>query len=626
MLRLLTEQEIDILENNGCSAEDWSRIKVGNGFLPENIQRTKFYGDIRLLGNNGTMLLDGVVATNCGVYDSVLHNCEIGKDSYIERVSMLSNYNVSANCVIRNVQRVAVVGETSFGNGVEVSVMDETGGRKIPIFNRLSSVIAYMAAFYRYKSDILKIIQHLVADYVTSINTTQGFIGEGSHIEGCGNIINVRIGECAEVSQVTLLENGSVNSASYSPIVLRNGVIAKNFIISCGSIVENNAHIERCFIGESCKIANGFTAHDSLIFANSQLENGEACAIFAAPYTVSMHKSTLLIGGLFSFFNAGSGSNQSNHLYKLGPMHQGITERGVKLASGSYILWPAKIGAFSMVMGHHYNHPDTSEFPFSYLIEKGGQEYLLPGAALRSVGTHRDVRKWPKRDERKSTEPLDSISFEWLSPYTVDNCISACDTLLQIKEQFKPLHGYYTIDDIRIMADALEQGIALYGAAIDIFIGERVEKYGITAPGRVEPWVDMAGLLAPQSEVEHFMALMRNDENLTISKLSKMVRSLHAGYDEWCNEWCSALIHTEYGPDVIPEELIHRGAEAKIWLLKRVLNDAAKEFSPASTVGFGLDAESLDEVECDIENVRGSLEENPLVCSLLEEILTLEKK
>lgn len=626
MLRLLTEQEIDILENNGCSAEDWSRIKVGNGFLPENIQRTKFYGDIRLLGNNGTMLLDGVVATNCGVYDSVLHNCEIGKDSYIERVSMLSNYNVSANCVIRNVQRVAVVGETSFGNGVEVSVMDETGGRKIPIFNRLSSVIAYMAAFYRYKSDILKIIQHLVADYVTSINTTQGFIGEGSHIEGCGNIINVRIGECAEVSQVTLLENGSVNSASYSPIVLRNGVIAKNFIISCGSIVENNAHIERCFIGESCKIANGFTAHDSLIFANSQLENGEACAIFAAPYTVSMHKSTLLIGGLFSFFNAGSGSNQSNHLYKLGPVHQGITGRGVKLASGSYILWPAKIGAFSMVMGHHYNHPDTSEFPFSYLIEKGGQEYLLPGAALRSVGTHRDVRKWPKRDERKSTEPLDSISFEWLSPYTVDNCISACDTLLQIKEQFKPLHGYYTIDDIRITADALEQGIALYGAAIDIFIGERVEKYGITAPGRVEPWVDMAGLLAPQSEVEHFMALMRNDENLTISKLSKMVRSLHAGYDEWCNEWCSALIHTEYGPDVIPEELIHRGAEAKIWLLKRVLNDAAKEFSPASTVGFGLDAESLDEVECDIENVRGSLEENPLVCSLLEEILTLEKK
>lgn len=626
MLRLLTDQEIDILENNGCIAEDWSRIKVGNGFLPENVQRTKFYGDIRLFGNTGTVLLDGVVATNCGVYDSVLHNCEVGKDSYIEHVSMLSNYNISANCVIRNVQRLAVIGETSFGNGVEVSVMDETGGRKIPIFNRLSAVVAYLAVFYRYKTDILKIIQHLVADYVASITTTQGFIGEGSQIEGCGNIINTRIGECAEVSQVISLENGSINSASYSPVVVRNGVIAKDFIIACGSVVENNSHIERCFIGESSKIANGFTAHDSLFFANCQLENGEACAIFAAPYTVSMHKSTLLIGGLFSFFNAGSGSNQSNHLYKLGPIHQGITERGVKFASGSYILWPAKIGAFSMVMGHHYNHPDTSDFPFSYLIEKSGQEYLVPGASLRSAGTHRDVRKWPKRDERKSTEPIDSISFEWLSPYTVGKCKDARNTLLQIKKQLKPVDGYYTVEGIKIKITALEQGIELYGAAIDIFIGERVERFGKPEPGIADSWVDLAGLLAPKDEVNHFMALMCNDEGLTIAKLSKMVCSLHAGYDEWCNEWCGAIIDSEYGSDVSADELIRRGAEAKIWLLKMVLSDAAKEFSPASTVGFGMDADTMEQVNCDIENVRGALEDNPLVCSLLEEILTLETK
>ena len=50
------------------------------------------------------------------------------------------------------------------------------------------------------------------------------------------------------------------------------------------------------------------------------------------------HKSTLLIAGLFSFMNAGSGSNQSNHMYKLGPIHQGILERGAKTSSDSYIL------------------------------------------------------------------------------------------------------------------------------------------------------------------------------------------------------------------------------------------------------------------------------------------------
>ena len=43
------------------------------------------------------------------------------------------------------------------------------------------------------------------------------------------------------------------------------------------------------------------------------------------------HKSTLLIAGMFSFMNAGSGSNQSNHMYKLGPIHQGAMERGAKI-------------------------------------------------------------------------------------------------------------------------------------------------------------------------------------------------------------------------------------------------------------------------------------------------------
>ena len=93
---------------------------------------------------------------------------------------------------------------------------------------------------------------------------------------------------------------------------------------------------------------------------------------------------------MFSFMNAGSGSNQSNHMYKLGPIHQGTLERGAKTSSDSYILWPARIGAFSLVMGRHVNHPDTSDLPFSYLIEEQNTTYLIPGVNLRSVGTIRN--------------------------------------------------------------------------------------------------------------------------------------------------------------------------------------------------------------------------------------------
>ena len=46
--RHLTEEEIRVLENNVCWAEDWSRVMVDEAFRPYNFHRVMFYGDIRL--------------------------------------------------------------------------------------------------------------------------------------------------------------------------------------------------------------------------------------------------------------------------------------------------------------------------------------------------------------------------------------------------------------------------------------------------------------------------------------------------------------------------------------------------------------------------------------------------
>ena len=70
--------------------------------------------------------------------------------------------------------------------------------------------------------------------------------------------------------------------------------------------------------------------------------------MFAGPYTVSHHRATLLIAGYFSFFNAGSGANQSNHMYKSGPVHQGVHLRGCKFGSDAYVLLPASTGVLRL--------------------------------------------------------------------------------------------------------------------------------------------------------------------------------------------------------------------------------------------------------------------------------------
>ena len=194
----------------------------------------------------------------------------------------------------------------------------------------------------------------------------------------------------------TQLENGTVLSNEGAPTMVGVDVQADDFIIAEGSQVTGGAVISRTFVGQGCKIGRQFSAEGSLFFANCEGLHGEACSVFAGPYTVTHHKSTLLIAGLFSFYNAGSGTNQSNHLYKLGPVHEGKLERGCKTGSFSYMMWPCRVGPFSVVLGKHTRTFDTADFPFSYIeATPDGRCLMTPGFNFTTVGTVRDGANGP---------------------------------------------------------------------------------------------------------------------------------------------------------------------------------------------------------------------------------------
>ena len=190
-------------------------------------------------------------------------------------------------------------------------------------------------------------------------------IGNNVRITNTGEITGTMIEDGCEIRCASGLYNCTVASGGGAATYVGNGVICRNVIISAGATVADGAQLKGCLVGEACHIGRGFSAENSVFFANSHMDNGEACAAFCGPFTVSHHKSTLLIGGMFSFYNAGSATNYSNHAYKLGPIHYGTLERGAKTASGAHILMPATIGAFSMCMGKIDSHPDTSAMRFS---------------------------------------------------------------------------------------------------------------------------------------------------------------------------------------------------------------------------------------------------------------------
>ncbi len=643
-LRNLSGPEIRTLNSNSCRCDDWSLVKVHDGFDPSRCFNVTFSGNVTLGSLKGSYTDESGVSVKCGITNAHIHNCSIGSNVLISNIGdYIANYIIEDEVIIKDCGRIHTEGRSSFGNGTEVAVLNETGGRSVKIWDRLSAHEAYIIALYRHRSKAIAQIEKMVSGYSESISSEKGIIGSHSKILNCRSIRNVRIGCYSKIEGSMSLNEGSVNSCKEDPIFIGPGVIMEHFIVCSGSIVTESTLIDKCFIGQGCVLGKHYSAENSLFFANCAGFHGEACSIFAGPYTVTHHKSTLLIAGIFSFMNAGSGSNQSNHMYKLGPIHQGIMERGSKTTSDSYLLWPARIGPFSLVMGRHYRNMDTSALPFSYLIESNDQSILVPGVNLRSVGTIRDAQKWPKRDRRKDPMKIDQINFNLLSPYTIRKMFEGRNLLRKIRSVAGEVSRSYTYNNMIIEGQSLERGINLYQMGINKFLGnsliKRLENINLRSnkelQARLKPdkshgngeWVDIAGLLAPQRVIEKLLADIESGEINSLQRIEEEFRNMHKSYYDWEWIWSCERIEEEAGKpvnkftagDVI--EMVEKWERSVIDLDKMLYEDARKEFTLSSMTGFGIDG-GPEIKKQDFEQVRGDFESNSVVAAIQDHIRT----
>ena len=640
--RKLTENEISQLTNNSCSCDNWENIEVANGFSPTHIKDTHFSGKIKLGTLGKVFHLSGNLSKHACINRAVIHNCEIGNDVVIENINnYIANYSIGDNCFIQNIDVLFTDGKSTFGNGIEVNVLNETGGREVHINDKLSAHFAYIYSLYRHRPELISQLRKIIDFYSEKHASETGVIENDCMIVNVGFIKNVRFGAFSKITGTMSLKNGSINSNEHAPVHIGRGVIAEDFIVSSGSKIDGGAIISRCFVGQACHLDHNYSASDSLFFSNCHGENGEACALFAGPYTVTHHKSTLLIAGMFSFMNAGSGSNQSNHMYKLGPIHQGIVERGAKTTSDSYILWPAKVGPFSLILGRHYQHSDTSDMPFSYLIEKDNNSYLVPGINLRSVGTIRDAKKWPSRDGRKDPNKLDFINFNLLSPFTIQKVFAGIDILENLKRTAGETSGVYTFQSCIITNSSLKRGLKLYNIIIHKFLGNslikklentrfesideiREQLKPQTEVGEGE-WVDLSGLIVPKSEVDKLIAGIENGSISKLKEINAVFREMYENYYAYEWTWALRKIEAYYQIDrntITADDIRHivrKWTESVVSLDEMIYDDARKEFSLSSKTAFGSDGNTQQQ-ELDFEQVRGAFDSNPFVTATLQHI------
>lgn len=569
--RKMTAAEIAAAEKNGTTAEDWSQVSVSDDFTPAQLQQCRLEGRVEL-------------ASGARIFRSRVMNYRLGAGTLVESVAALE-------CRRRS----------TFGNGVGVAAMNECGGRTVKIYDRMSAQIAYMAAVYRHRPQLIAAIEKMVDDYAEAHASELGETGRDCRIVGARFIREVRMGDNVEVDGASALENGTLCDGAKVGVDVK----AYDFIAAEDSLLDNGTLLERCFVGECCRLDKGFTASESLFFANSHCENGEAASIFAGPYTASHHKSSLLIAGMFSFFNAGSGTNQSNHLYKSGAVHQSVHLRGCKFASGSYIMSPAVEGAFTMVKGSHPDHHDTSIFPCSYLLEKDGRSHLMPGANLTSYGTVRDVEKWPARDRRKACR--DVIDFEEHNPYVAGAMLQAVNILHSLEEQ-TPDATQYIHNKTVITKTALLRGIKLYDKAIVAALGAML---GGTPNERCDGsgrWLDMAGQYIAKREAEAIMADIEAGRLQRFEEIDNRFRVFHIHYTEYARSWAeqvyaSLLGHAPSAREIA--EAVEAGANAHAAMRRTTDADRDRDCSPDMAISYGLDCDTEEETLADYRAVRG---------------------
>ena len=570
--RTLTAEEITSLEKLGNTAEEWSRIRVSEDFQPSQLLQCRLDGEVE-------------IASGVRMMRSRVCNYRIGEGSVIEGVTSLE-------CRHRS----------SFGNGVGVATMNECGGRTVKIFDTMSAQVAYVMAVYRHRPQTIAALERMIDAYTESRSSELGEVGRDCRIAGARFIREVRMGDRVQIDGASALENATL----CNDVTIGVDVKAYDLIAAEGALIGNGTIVERCFVGESCILDKGFTAAESLFFANSHCENGEAASIFAGPYTVSHHKSSLLIAGMFSFFNAGSGSNQSNHLFKSGAVHQSVHLRGCKFASSAYIMSPALEGAFTMIMGHHSYHHDTSAFPYSYLIEKEGRSHLMPGANLTSYGAVRDVEKWPARDRRKVRR--DVIDFDEYNPYVMGAMLDAVNILHTLQEQ-DPDVEVYTYNKTLIRAASLQRGLKLYNKAIVAALGAMLDR-GESNPrydgsGR---WIDAAGQYMTRRAMEQILDEVDDGRLSDLAAIDNRFRVFDVHYDDYAHSWAVSVYAAMLGhmPDIDElNEAIQAGRNAHAAMRRTTDADRDRDCSLDMAVSYGLDCDNEEDRRRDYYAVRG---------------------
>ncbi len=435
--RPLTDREIAILQGHGNMAQDWSRLRVAAPFLPEQIQRCRFFGDVTI----GAMAQDVVHVEGLqlpqGLYDSVIADSEVGSNATIHRVGYLSRMQLGDNVVLFCVGEMLSEPGTTFGEGfvaegnnpsdrLLIALGNENSGRSIAPFANMRPADAWLWCKYRDRPELSGRFMAMTDTAETLSSNSFGVVGAGAVIRHSRVLRNVRIGAGATVVGVDRLENITVLSDDDEPAHMADSVTLRDGIMGYGCEVHRGVTAEKFILGTRCTLEDGARFINSCLGDNSTIAGAEVQNALIFPGHEQHHSNSFLIAAVVA--------GQSNIAAGVtaGSNHNSRAADGELLARRGF--WPALcvslrhnscFASFTLLAKGAYPHELDIRLPFSLVSsdEVNDQLQIIPAYwfLYNRYALARNSWKFAARDRR--VHRAQPIEYQALAPDTVEEIL-----------------------------------------------------------------------------------------------------------------------------------------------------------------------------------------------------------
>ncbi len=443
--RKLTADEIEKLKTQGNSTENWNNILVTEDFTPDNIRNSRFMG-MCILGKFSAkeIEVDDNLTLSPGIYNSTLKDSTIGNDVAIYNCGLISNYTIGTRTALLKNGLIHCTGSRKFGNGIEITIGNETGGREVLSFAELNIELAEIIATNRANPKLLKDYEEFIKEYGEHFNSGRGVISCDAKLIGNDRIVDVLIGRGTIIKSSTLVENCSILSSPEEYVSITNGAYIKNACIQWGCSIDTMAIVEDSVLTEHSHVERHGKVTHSIIGPNTGIAEGEVTSSLVGPF-VGFHHQSLLISAIWpeGKGNVGYGANVgSNHTSKA-PDQEILCGEGTFFGLGVNIKFPTDFSnaPYSIIATGVSALPQRVEFPFSLINTPSNlfpgvspaYNEIFPGWVLSDniFTVRRNEGKYKKRNKAKRSR----FVFEVFRPEIVDRMIEARKKLLEIEEK-----------------------------------------------------------------------------------------------------------------------------------------------------------------------------------------------